>query len=351
MWYDEAPAWSLLSHRPNQGGPMPMPVGRRRVARALRPGAPQQVIDIALEDVAELEPGQALVRVQAAAVNHSEGLARRGGAYAHGLPFPCPRGYEGAGTVVATGPQVPIRPGTRVCWAPVVGSCADYLTAPAAMLVPVPDGLGTEDAARLPSAGVTAQLLTQVWPLEGRTAVVWGAAGPVGRMLVALLCDGGTGVIGVARGERVDIVRELGAAHAIDRTGQDVAQAVGALTDGRGVAAVFDPVGAPTYQTSLAMLGRRGCLIKYGELSGELPTVDLMELMEKGLFVTKFGGGGARDDLSELPRLIAAALALALRRPQVISQAGGRFSLERSADGYQALQAGPPGKILVIPDP
>jgi hypothetical protein len=43
-------------------------------------------------------------------------------------------------------------------------------------------------------------------------------------------------------------------------------------------------------------------------------------------------------------------LALALRRPQVISQAGGRFSLERAADGYQALQADPPGKILIIPD-
>jgi NADPH:quinone reductase len=330
---------------------MTMAGRQRRVARALRPGAPQQVIEVAVEDIAELEPGQALVQVQAAAVNHSEGLALRGGAYAQGLEFPCPLGYEGAGTVVATGPAAGIQVGTRMCWAPVVGSCADYLTAPAAMLVPVPDGLGTEDAARLPSAGVTAQLLTRVWPLEGRTAVVWGAAGPVGRMLVALLCDGGTEVIGVARGARVDIVRELGAAHAIDRTGQDVAQAVGALTDGRGVAAVFDPVGAPTYQTSLAMLGRRGCLISYGELSGELPTVDLMELMEKGLFVTKFGGGGAYlDALADLRGLIANALALALRRPQVISDVGGRFPLDRAAAGYQALQAGPAGKILIIPD-
>jgi NADPH:quinone reductase len=329
---------------------MPLPVRQRRVARALRPGAPQQVIDIAVEDIAELEPGQALVRVQAAAVNHSEALALRGGAYAQGLPFPCPLGYEGAGTVVATGPQVPIQPGTRVCWAPVVGSCADYLTAPAAMLVPVPDSLSVEDAARLPSAGVTAQLLTRAWPLAGKTALVWGAAGPVGRTLVALLCEAGTEVIGIASGDRVQIVRELGAAHAIDRTRHHVAEAVGALTDGRGVTAVFDPVGAPTYRASLAMLGRRGCLINYGELSGELPTVELMDLMDKGLFVTKFGGGGALDDLSELPGLITAALALALRRPQVISQAGGRFSLEQAADGYQALQADLPGKILIIPD-
>jgi NADPH:quinone reductase len=330
---------------------MTMAVRQRRVARVLRPGAPKQVIEVAVEDIAELEPGQALVRVKAAAVNHSEGLALRGGAYAEGVAFPCPLGYEGAGTVVATGPEAGIEVGTPVCWAPVVGSCADYVTAPAAMLVPVPDGLGAENAARLPSAGVTAQLLTRVWPLHGKTAVVWGAAGPVGRMLVALLCEGGTEVIGVASGERVEVVGQLGAAHAIDRAGQDVVEAVHALTDGRGVTAVFDPVGAATYRANLAMLGRRGCLINYGELSGELPTVDLMELMEKGLFVTKFGGGGAYlDALSDLRGLVANALALALRRPQVISDVGGRFSLEQVADGYQAVQANPPGKILIVPD-
>jgi NADPH:quinone reductase len=272
-------------------------------------------------------------------------------AYAEGLEFPCPLGYEGAGTVVATGPEAGIEAGTRVCWAPVVGSCADYVTVPAPMLVPVPDGLGVEDSARLPSAGVTAQLLTRVWPLEARTAVVWGAAGPVGRMLVALLSEGGTEVIGVASGERVTVVRALGAAHAVDRTSQDVAEAVRAWTGGRGVTAVFDPVGVPTYRASLAMLGRRGCLINYGELSGQLPAVDLMDLMGKGLFVTTFGGGGAYlDALSDLRGLVANALAVALRRPQVISEVGGRFPLERAADGYQALESSPPGKILIIPD-
>jgi hypothetical protein len=73
--------------------------------------------------------------------------------------------------------------------------------------------------------------------------------------------------------------------------------------------------------------------------------------MEKGLFVTKFGGGGAYlDALADLRGLIVNALALALRRPQVISDVGGRFSLEQVADGYQAVQANPPGKVLIIPD-
>ena len=230
---------------------------QRRVAQALRPGSPQQVIEVAVEDIAELEPDQTLVQVQAATVNHSEGLALRGGAYAEGLEFPCPLGYEGAGTVVATGPAAGIQVGTRVCWAPVVGSCADYVTRTGGDAGPGsrrPQRRGRRPPAQRRGHRAAADPGVAT---AGRTAVVWGAAGPVGRMLVALLCDGGAEVIGVASGERVDIVRELGAAHAIDRTGQDVAQAVGALTDGRGVAAVFDPVGAPTYQASLAMLGRR----------------------------------------------------------------------------------------------
>jgi NADPH:quinone reductase len=327
-------------------------VRQRRVARALGPGDPLEVVQVTVEDVAEPGPGEALIRVDAAAVNRSEGLALRGGAYTEGLAWPVPLGYEGAGTVVATGPETGIEVGTRVCWAPVVGSCADYVTAPAIMLVPVPDGLDAEQAARLPSAGITAQLLTRVWPLRGGTAVVWGAAGPVGRMLVALLVEAGTEVIGIASGRRVEVVRRLGAAHAIDRLANDVAAAVGDATGGRGADAVFDPVGAPTYQASLAMLARRGCLVNYGELSGELPSVDLMDLMDKGLFVTKFGGGGAYiDALSDLSGLVTGALELALRHPLVISEVGGRFPLEQAAGGYLALAASPPGKILIVPGP
>ena len=112
---------------------------------------------------------------------------------------------------------------------------------------------------------------------------------------------------------------------------------------------MFDPVGEPTYRTSLAMLGRRGCLVNYGELSGELPAVDLMDLMDKGLFVTKFGGGGAIDSLSDFRGLVAGALEVALRHPEAISEVGGRFPLEQVAEAYDALGANQPGKILVVP--
>jgi NADPH2:quinone reductase len=105
------------------------------------------------------------------------------------------------------------------------------------MLVPIPDGLSFEDCACLAVAGLTAGGLARVWPLNGRTAVVWGAAGAVGRMLVAVLAAQGVDVIGIASAKRVDAVRAAGAKHVINRTTEDVRDSVHAYTGGRGVAA------------------------------------------------------------------------------------------------------------------
>src|SRR5215472_12104242 len=170
----------------------------RRVARALRAGGPE-VIEVTVEELTPLGPGEALIRVEAAGLNHAETLIRSG-TYTVRLPFPYPLGGEGSGVVVATGPEAPISVGTRVCWAAVMGSCATFVTAPASMLVPIPEGLGFEDAACLAVASLTAGGLARVWPLAGRQAVVWGAAGAVGRMLVAILSSRQVEVIGIASG-------------------------------------------------------------------------------------------------------------------------------------------------------
>ena len=92
-----------------------MKVTERRVARALRPGGPE-VIEVSFEQLPPLEVGEVLVRVEAVGLNHAETLIRSG-SYAVRLPFPFLLGGEGAGTVLARGPEVTIPPGTRVCWA------------------------------------------------------------------------------------------------------------------------------------------------------------------------------------------------------------------------------------------
>ena len=321
----------------------------RRVARALRAGGPE-VIELGVEELPALKAGEALVRVEAVGLNHAETLIRSG-TYVVSLPFPYPLGGEGSGVVVATGPDVPIPAGTRVCWGTVLGSCATLLIAPAFMLSPIPDALSFENAACLAVAGLTAGGLARVWPLEGKDAVVWGAAGAVGRMLVAMLAERHANVIGIASGNRIDAVRAAGAAHVIDRAVDDVVESVRAFTHGRGAAAVFDPIGASTYETSLALLAPRGCLINYGELSGPLPAIDMHELFSRSLFVTKYNGMRWIECVHEIPALISDALALAVKRSAIISEASGRFSLDRVADAYRALESNPRGKVLVIPGP
>src|SRR5262249_5845804 len=195
---------------------------QRRVARATRAGGPE-VLAIAVEDLRPLKTGEALVRVEAAGLNHVDSLVRSG-TYSIRFDFPFDVGVEGAGTVVAGGPGVAIPPGTRVCWTAVVGSCATYVIAPVQMLAELPEGLSVEAGAALAHAGATAAGLIRHCPIaEGQSAVVWGAAGAVGRLLVAFLAARGVSVIGIASGARTDAARAAGAAHVVDRSIADVA--------------------------------------------------------------------------------------------------------------------------------
>lgn len=114
------------------------------------------------------------MRVATVGLNHAETLIRSD-KYVVRVPFPYATGGEGSGTVVAAGAGENMAIGARVCWGAVLGSCADYLIAPASMLLPIPDELSFEDAACVPVASLTAGGLVRVWPLEGRTVVVWGA--------------------------------------------------------------------------------------------------------------------------------------------------------------------------------
>jgi NADPH:quinone reductase len=325
----------------------PVPI-QRRVARATRAGGPE-VLAVAVEALRPLKIGEALVRVEAAGLNHVDSLVRSGN-YSIRFEFPFDVGVEGAGTVVAEGPGVAIRPGTRVCWTAVIGSCATYVIAPVQMLAVLPERLSVEAGASLAHAGLTAAGLIRHCPLaEGQSAVVWGAAGAVGRLLVALLAARGVSVIGIASGARTNAARAAGAAHVVDRSTADVVEDVRRHTDGRGAAAVFDPVGAATYETSLRLLAPRGYFVNYGQLSGALPKVDLGQLMDAGsVFVTKYGPRTGLVRPEHVGAFISEALALATGRP-LVSDVAARLPLNRVADGYRALDSGVPGKILVLP--
>ena len=147
----------------------------------------------------------------------------------------------------------------------------------------------------------------------------------------------------------MDVELAAGASSAIDRAAEDVREAVRALTGGQGVAVVFHPIGAETYEISLQLLGAARLphqlwgVVRPCAGHRPPPTVSGLGVRDQ---VQRLAVG---QRTAEFAGLISAALALARTRPAVISDVAGRFPLKQVADAYRTLECGPAGKVLVIP--
>lgn len=309
------------------------------------------VLRVAEVDAPAVGPKDLLVDVAAAGVNYID-TYHRSGAYPTKPPFV--PGMEGAGTVREVGAEVTdFAPGDRVAWGTVTGSYAEQAVVPATEAVAVPDGVDDETAAAAMLQGMTAQyLLTSTYPVAaGDTVLVHAAAGGVGLLLTQWAKDIGARVIGtVSTRAKEDLARAAGADEVIRYTEQDVAEEVRRLTDGAGVAVVYDGVGKDTFDASLASLRRRGTLVVFGASSGPVPPFDLQRLNSGGsLFVTRptlAHHTAERDELvarsgDVFGRIAAGTLDLRI---------GGRYPLADAARSHEDLQGRKTtGKLLLIP--
>ncbi|MFV2173409.1 quinone oxidoreductase [Actinomadura sp. LOL_016] len=232
-------------------------------------------------------PGEVLIDVAAAGVNFID-IYFRTGAYPQPLPYT--PGMEAAGTVAAVGSGVDgVAVGDRVAWANVQGAYAERAVVPVEKVVPVPDGVDLPDAAAVLLQGMTAHYLTRsTHPVrEGDTVLVHAAAGGMGLLLTQVATMLGARVIGTASTpEKAELARGAGADAVLGYDG--FADRVRELTGGEGVVAVYDGVGAPTFDGSLASLRRRGVLALYGAAGGPVPPFDPQRLNAAGsLFLTR----------------------------------------------------------------
>jgi len=246
---------------------------------------------LALTDLPTPEPGPGQVRVRLAGtgVNFIE-IYQRTGVYPMTLPYV--PGGEGAGTVSAVGPDVTgVAVGDRVASTNLLGAYAEEALVAADRVLSIPDGVDTETAAAAMLQGMTAHYLLQdSYPVEeGDTVLVHAAAGGMGLLLTQLATRLGATVIGtVSTVEKEELAREAGAAHVIRYTETEVAPEVRRLTDGEGVAVVYDGVGKDTFDASLASLRLRGSMVLYGAASGPVPPFDPQRLQAAGsVFLTR----------------------------------------------------------------
>ena len=200
---------------------------------------------------AEPGAGQARVAVHAAGVNFIDVYFRTG---LYPRPLPYVAGLEGAGVVESVGPGVTLRPGERVAWASAPGSYATHVIAPAAQLIPVPEGVPLDVAAASMLQGMTAHYLVNGCRTtrRGDVALVHAAAGGVGLLLIQLLVEAGARVIGTCSSEEKEaLARAAGAHHVVRYDRGDFAAEARRLTDGRGCDVVYDSVGQATFDGSL----------------------------------------------------------------------------------------------------
>jgi NADPH2:quinone reductase len=295
--------------------------------------------------------GQVHVEVEACGVNFID-VYFRTGLYPRALPFVS--GLEGAGMIRAVGPGVAdLRVGQRVAWSSVPGSYAEEMIAPAAMLVPVPDGVTGETAAAAMLQGMTSHYLVHGCRTTkpGDVALVHAAAGGVGLLLIQLLRMAGARVIGTcSTAEKVELARGAGAEEVIRYDREDFAVRTRELTGGRGVDVVYDSVGASTFEGSLASLRPRGLLCLFGQSSGVVPPFDLGRLNGMGsLFVTRPSLAHYTATREEL-LMRAEAVLSAVARGELSVRIGARFPLADAAEAHRALEGRrTTGKVILIP--
>ncbi|GAA4189673.1 NAD(P)H-quinone oxidoreductase [Microbacterium oryzae] len=228
--------------------------------------------------------GEVLIEVAAAGVNNADLLQRQG----HYPPPPGTSelpGLEVSGVIRALGDGVTEwKVGDRVAALLAGGGYATLAVAPASQLLPVPDDLDLVGAAALPEAACTVYsnlgLIAGLRP--GQTLLVHGGTGGMGSHAVLWAKALGARVIATAGGERkTAAARELGADVVIDYRAEDFVARVDEETDGVGVDAILDVVGADYLERNLTALAPNGHLAVIASSSGPSAPLPFGLLMRK----------------------------------------------------------------------
>lgn len=316
-------------------------------------------LDVLLyEDAPDPEPGpgQVLIRMHAASLNHLDVWVRKG---LPSAPKPHIFGSDGAGVVEALGDGVEgLSVGDRVVINPGIekgpligifgehgdGTHAELVAIEATQVFPLDDGLSFEVAAAFPLVYETAyrMLVTRAQARAGEWALIWGIGGGVGTAAFEICRALGVQTI-VTSGsdDKLERAREWGADVVVNHDTGDVVAAVKEAT-GAGVEIVIESVGEATWARSLAAVRPAGRVVVCGATSGPNPPAQLHRFWWKQL--TVLGSTmGTREDFLGAYELVRSGRAR-VHIDSVYPLAEARAAQERLEAGEQL------GKIvLAIP--
>src|SRR5262245_871853 len=232
-------------------------------------------------------PGQLLVDVRSTALNFPD-LLMILGKYQERPPVPFVTGSEMSGVVSAVGEGVEeFAVGDRV-FAVTGRTLADKVAVDARRVLHAPQGLDFDAA-----SGIGITYFTSIHALKqraglgrGETLLVLGATGGVGSTAIQLgKLMGATVIAAASSATKLELATELGADATIDYSREDLRERIKALTGGKGVDVVYDPVGGPFTEPALRSMAWRGRYLVIGFADGQIPSIPLNLPLLKGCAV------------------------------------------------------------------
>jgi NADPH2:quinone reductase len=311
---------------------------------------PPEVVEVEDVDPPALGPGQARVRVEAAAVNFPDVLLVAG-EYQIPVPPPFVPGSELAGRVAeVAGDVTSVGVGDAVFGTTLVGAFAEEVVVNATALTVAPGGTDPAAAAAFGVAHRTAyHVLRSVAALRpGEQLVVLGAGGGVGLAAVQLGALLGATVTAVASSaEKLDAARAFGAKVLIDHRAGDLRAALKEALPG-GADVVIDPVGGDLAEPALRSLHYGGRFVTVGYASGVIPRIPLNLVLLKGIRIVGFQfidfATHAPDELERNERELLDLLAAGTAFPHI----GARFALAEAAAALRYVADGRAiGKVVL----
>jgi NADPH:quinone reductase-like Zn-dependent oxidoreductase len=294
-------------------------------------------------------PGEVLVRLHAASLNHLDLWIRKG---FPSVPKPRILGADGAGIREDTGERVVINPGIEhgdritVVGEHMDGTHAELVAMPEGNVYPLPEALSFEEAAAFPLVFETAYrlLVTKAQLREGEWVLLWGiGSGVAGAGLAIAKALGARALVTSSSDEKLERALELGADATVNHATGDVLTAVKDATGGAGVEVVLEHVGEATWQTSLQAARAAGRIAVCGATTGPNPPAALHRIWWKQL--TIYGSTmGTRGDFEAAFELVKSGRA----KPVVDSV----YPLAEARQAHERLEAGEQfGKIVLrIPE-
>lgn len=311
--------------------------------------------NLKVEDVADVKPGpdEVLVAVKAAGVNFPDVLLVEG-KYQYKAPLPFAPGFELSGIVRSVGANVKdVRPGERVQAIVNHGAFAQTALVPAKNIMKLPEGADFELAAALVfTYGTSYHALKDRADLKaGETLLVLGAAGGVGLAAVELGKLMGARVIAAASSEeKLAVCRDWGASETIDYSKDDLRERLKAITEGKGVDVVLDPVGGPYTEPALRSLAWKGRLLVVGFTAGDIPKIPLNLPLLKGCSIMGVYLGAFMEKEPEANRANAQQLLDWLAAGKLKPHISATYPLAKGIEALKDVQERrAKGKVLIIP--